>query len=90
MQLLAVACGIIEMPKLLMVDEPSLGLAAKAKETVYQYLTEIRQGGVSILLVEQDVSLAYRNCDRCYVMFKGKIVEQGDKQTLSQIDIEKE
>ncbi len=81
-QLLAIARALIIKPKLLLLDEPSLGLSPNYIEIVFDSLVEINKGGVSILLVEQNAYLALEICSRGYVFELGSISIQGKKEKL--------
>ncbi|MEM3725902.1 MAG: ABC transporter ATP-binding protein [Candidatus Bathyarchaeia archaeon] len=81
-QMLAIARALMAKPKLLMIDEPSLGLAPLAKQKVFESIKEIWSSGVTILLVEQDVSMALSLANRGYVLTHGKIAAQGTKEEL--------
>ena len=69
-------------PVLLLVDEPSQGLAPLIVEEVYRILEAMRGRGVSILLVEQNALLALKIADRAYVMDEGRIVYEGNAEQL--------
>ncbi len=81
-QMLAIARGLMARPKLLMLDEPSLGLAPIIVNQIMETLGEIAQSGTTILLVEQNAKKALDLCDRAYVMNVGHIVMQGSGQDL--------
>jgi branched-chain amino acid transport system ATP-binding protein len=81
-QMLAVARGLMLKPRLLMLDEPSLGLAPIIIDNVYEKLVEIHEKGISILLVEQDVLRALKICNRGYVLENGKITLEGNSAEL--------
>ncbi len=81
-QMLAIARGLMLKPRLLMLDEPSLGLAPIITDGVYEKLEEIHSEGVSILLVEQDVLRALGICDRGYVLENGRIHLEGTREQL--------
>ncbi len=76
-QMVSIARALMLNPKLLMIDELSLGLSPKFTKEVFQALKEIKNQGVSIILAEQNVSLALQQSDRGYVMESGKIVQEG-------------
>jgi branched-chain amino acid transport system ATP-binding protein len=82
-EMLAIGRGLVANPTLLLVDEPSQGLAPLIVEEVYRILEEMKSHGVSILLVEQNALLALKIADRAYVMDDGKIVYEGDASQLS-------
>jgi branched-chain amino acid transport system ATP-binding protein len=81
-QMCAMARGLMASPKLLMIDEMSLGLAPVVVEQLMEVLATIRDEGVTVLLVEQDVHLALAGADRGYVMETGHIVHQGEAKAL--------
>jgi branched-chain amino acid transport system ATP-binding protein len=76
-QMLAMGRAIMSQPKLLMLDEPSLGLAPRIVAEVFQHLVALRESGVSILLVEQNARAALRVADYAYVLELGNITKQG-------------
>jgi branched-chain amino acid transport system ATP-binding protein len=82
-QMLAIARALMSRPRLLMLDEPSLGLAPKLVEQVFNALSELRQQQVTILLVEQDAYLALERADRAYVLETGRIVKSGPARVLA-------
>ncbi len=69
-------------PKLLLADEPSLGLSPNYVEIIFEKLTDINKTGTSILLVEQNALMALEICHRAYVFEIGKIALEGDQQSL--------
>lgn len=73
-QMLAIARGMMADPRLLLLDEPSLGLAPLLVETIFQTISDLRTGGMTILLVEQNSNMSLRVADRGYVMQTGTIV----------------
>lgn len=77
LQMLAIARGLMGRPVLLMLDEPSLGLAPKLVEDVFAKITELNQKGMTILLVEQNVRKALDIADRAYLIEAGRLVETG-------------
>lgn len=82
-EMLAIGRGLVANPALILVDEPSQGLAPLIVEEVYRILEEMKSHGVSILLVEQNALLALKIADRAYVMDDGRIVYEGDAAQLS-------
>jgi branched-chain amino acid transport system ATP-binding protein len=76
-QMLAIARALMSSPRLLLLDEPSLGLAPTMVETVFRVIDEIRREGVTVLMVEQNAALALRMADRAYVMESGRIALEG-------------
>ena len=81
-QALAIARGMMAHPKLLMVDEPSLGLAPQMIESVYDLLVDIAGRGTAVLLVEQNVTLALEITRRAYVLQQGSLVLAGPSSEL--------
>ncbi len=81
-QMLAVARSLMSSPKLLMLDEPSFGLAPKVREMISQTLKQIREEGIAILLTEQDARLAFSTAEAIYVMENGKIAIQGSRANV--------
>ena len=76
-QMLAVARALMSRPKLMLLDEPSLGLAPQVVERIFAVLREVNQSGVSLLLVEQNAHKALQLAHRAYVLETGEIVMQG-------------
>ena len=81
-QMCAVARGLMARPKLLMVDELSLGLAPIVVEAIYAAIGQVRQRGMTVFVVEQDVQLALEQADRGYVLDVGHLVMNGTSQEL--------
>jgi branched-chain amino acid transport system ATP-binding protein len=81
-QMLAIARGLMLRPRLLMLDEPSLGLAPIMAENTFEKIDEIHREGISILLVEQNVVRALALAQRGYVLGNGQIVLQGTAAEL--------
>jgi ABC-type branched-subunit amino acid transport system ATPase component/ABC-type branched-subunit amino acid transport system permease subunit len=81
-QMLAIARGLMARPRVLMLDEPSLGLAPKLVEGLYDLLAELRDEGVTILLVDQAAVMALSVADRAYVLQSGRVVHAGSAQQL--------
>jgi branched-chain amino acid transport system ATP-binding protein len=77
-EMLSIARALLLNPKLLMLDEPSQGLAPLIVEDVFKIITAARREGVSVLLVEQNVRAAVEIADRAYVLDDGRIVYEGD------------
>ncbi len=86
-QILAVAQGIIAEPRLLILDEPSGGLAPLVIDRILDVAKELARDGVAILLVEQLVEKALAHADRCYLMATGRIVHEGLAKNLAGSDI---
>jgi branched-chain amino acid transport system ATP-binding protein len=76
-QMLAIARGLMAQPRLLLLDEPSLGLAPLLVQNIFSIIKDLRAAGIPILLVEQNVAAALRIADRAYIMETGKIVSHG-------------
>lgn len=83
-QMCAIARGLMARPKLLMIDEMSLGLAPIVVDLLVEKLSEVRKNGVTVLLVEQDIFSAFHIADRGYVLETGKIVRVGTASELAQ------
>jgi branched-chain amino acid transport system ATP-binding protein len=82
-QMCALARGLMAAPKLLMIDEMSLGLAPVVVDQLRDVLLEIRNQGVTVLLVEQDVFFALQVADRGYVLETGAVVREGTARSLA-------
>lgn len=81
-QMLAIARGLMAKPKLLMFDEPSLGLAPILINDVFQTIKKIKEQGITVLLIEQNVKHSLSLSDRGYVLANGKIVLEGRREEL--------
>jgi branched-chain amino acid transport system ATP-binding protein len=81
-QMLAVGRALMSAPRLLLLDEPSLGLAPKVIAEIFSVLDDLRAQGVTVLLVEQDAKLALKHADRGYVMRTGRVVLEGSAGEL--------
>ncbi len=82
-QMLAMARALMSRPRLLLLDEPSLGLAPLVVHTIFEAIDSIRAEGTTILLVEQNANAALQHSDRAYVLETGRIVMQGDSKELA-------
>jgi|SRR5450830_143192 len=82
-QMLCIARALMSRPKLLLMDEPSLGLAPKVVRQIFDLITLIRSEGHSVLLVEQNARAALRVADYAYVMDSGRIVIEGPSKELA-------
>ncbi len=85
-QMLAIARALLSRPKLLLLDEPSLGLMPTLVQSIFKLIQEIRNDGVSILLVEQNARKALAIADRAYVLETGVIVLEGSAKELRESD----
>ena len=85
-QMLAIARALVARPKLLMLDEPSLGLAPQIVQTIFQVIRQINQTGATILLVEQNAAMALQVADRAYVIEVGSIEMEGLASELAASD----
>jgi branched-chain amino acid transport system ATP-binding protein len=81
-QMLAIGRALMANPRLLLLDEPSMGLAPMIVETIFQIISDIRDGGTTVLLVEQNAAQALRLADRGYVMENGRIVIADTAESL--------
>ncbi len=81
-QMLAIGRGLMARPKLLMLDEPSLGLMPKLVDEVFNTITQLKKEGLTILLVEQNVREALELCDRGYILQTGRTIASGSGNEL--------
>src|SRR2546425_8149497 len=81
-QMLAIGRALMSQPRLLLLDEPSLGLAPLVVHTIFEAIDEIRSKGTTILLVEQNAHAALKHSDRAYVMETGEITMEGPSNEL--------
>lgn len=81
-QMLAVGRGLMSLPKLMMLDEPSLGLAPLLVQDIFNMVKRINEAGVTVLLVEQNVKQTLGMCNRAYVLENGRIVLKGTGREL--------
>ncbi|WP_312454425.1 ABC transporter ATP-binding protein [Pseudescherichia sp.] len=89
-QMLAIARALMSRPRLLLLDEPSLGLAPLVVKQIFQILRELTQGGMTLFLVEQNANHALKLSDRAYVMVNGEIRLSGSgAQLLADPDVRK-
>ena len=82
-QMLAMARALMSRPRLLLLDEPSLGLAPLVVHTIFEAIDEIRGEGMTVLLVEQNAHAALKHSDRAYVLETGRIVMEGPSKDLA-------
>lgn len=85
-QMLAMGRAIMAKPKLLLLDEPSMGLAPLMVQTIFSIIKEINEAGTTILLVEQNAHMALSVAQRAYVIETGKVVLSGDAKQLQESD----
>jgi branched-chain amino acid transport system ATP-binding protein len=81
-QMLAIARALMARPRLILFDEPSLGLAPTIVEMTFSIIADIRRRGTTVLMVEQNAYAALRMADRAYVMETGRIVLEGRARDL--------
>lgn len=81
-QMLAIARALMSRPRLVMFDEPSLGLAPNIVEQIFSLIKEIRSEGTTVLIVEQNAYAALAMCDRAYLLENGHIVTQGSSAEM--------
>jgi len=86
-QMLAIGRALMSGPKLLCIDEPSTGLAPIMRAEVFEKISEIRNLGITILLVEQEVSTVFKMASRNYVLSSGKIIAEGTGDQLLQDEV---
>ena len=85
-QMLAMGRALMSKPRLLLLDEPSMGLAPIFIKEIFSIIQEIKQQGTTVLLIEQNAKMALSIADRGYVLETGKIVLQGSGQELLESD----
>lgn len=83
-QMLAIGRGLMARPRLLMLDEPSLGLAPMLVQEMFRTVKELNRQGLPILLVEQNVRASLQIADRCYIMETGSVVLEGNARDVLQ------
>ncbi len=89
-QMLAIGRGLMARPKLLLLDEPSMGLAPLLVKTIFQIIKDINESGTTILLVEQNAHMALSIANRAYVIETGRVVISGTPDELSESEEVKE
>jgi branched-chain amino acid transport system ATP-binding protein len=82
-QMLAMARSLMSRPKLLLLDEPSLGLAPLVCQTIFKTITDIQKSGTTVLLVEQNANAALKHSDRAYVLETGSLILEGKATDLA-------
>ncbi len=85
-QMVAIARALMQNPKLLMLDEPSTGLAPIVVKTIGEAIARIRDMGISVLIIEQNIHLAFSIASRAYVLVKGEIVKSGKVEEIRDIE----
>ena len=80
--MLAVARSLMSRPRIMMLDEPSLGLAPLVVKNIFEIIKEINSEGVTILLIEQNANMALRIADKAYVLETGNITMEGSGKEL--------
>jgi branched-chain amino acid transport system ATP-binding protein len=85
-QMLAIGRALMAKPRLLLLDEPSLGLAPVVVDEVFEAIETVSRDGVGVLLVEQDVERALQLADRGYLLGEGRVVTSGDSESLRHND----
>lgn len=88
-QMLAIGRAMMSEPQLLLCDELSLGLAPKVIKDIYQTLQKINQEGITIILVEQDISQSLKVANRVYVLLEGRVVLEGEPDSLGEEAVRK-
>ena len=81
-QMLAIGRALMSSPRLLMMDEPSLGLAPALVKSIFGLIRRIRESGVTVLLIEQNARMALKTADRGYVLETGSVILQDDSRSL--------
>ena len=81
-QMLAIGRALMGQPRLLCIDEPSTGLSSKLKVELFQRIKEIRETGIALLLVEQDVGSAFELASRNYILSHGRVIAEGKSEDL--------
>ena len=82
-QMLAMARALMSQPKLLLLDEPSLGLAPIVCRTIFETIDAIKAEGTTVLLVEQNANAALRHSDRGYVLETGRVILEGSAASIA-------
>jgi len=81
-QMAAIGRGLMSLPRIMMFDEPSLGLAPLLVQEIFTIIKKINQDGVTVLLVEQNVTQTLKMCHRAYVLENGRVVLEGTGKAL--------
>ena len=85
-QMLTIARALMSNPRILLLDEPSLGLAPLVCQQIFKLIRELKESGMTLLLVEQNVHDALKLADYAYMLNSGSLVNEGDRQTLGATD----
>ncbi|HET9882782.1 MAG TPA: ABC transporter ATP-binding protein [Candidatus Binatia bacterium] len=85
-QMLALGRALMGLPRLLLLDEPSLGLAPRVVESMMSILSDLHRGGMSVLIVEQNVHAVLALAERAYILEGGRIVDEGEGRKLLEDD----
>ena len=80
--MVTISRGLINEPDLVLLDEPTEGLAPQPRETIISALQEINENGTSIIIIEHNLEVAYDLCEHAYVLKKGEIVFDGPIETI--------
>ena len=80
--MLAIGRALMFQPKLLCIDEPSTGLGSRLKLELFERIKQIQRSGIAMLLVEQDVSSAFKLANRNYVLSHGRVIAEGTSEKL--------
>ena len=86
-QMLAIARALLARPKLLLLDEPSLGLAPKTSDTVFELVRTLRADGMTVVLVEQKARQTLKIADRAYLLETGRVVTSGPAAEMIQSQV---
>jgi branched-chain amino acid transport system ATP-binding protein len=81
-QMLAIGRGLMAQPRVLMLDEPSLGLSPLFVQLIFEMIDRLHADGLPMLLVEQNLSLTLKHANRCYVLERGQVAVSGDAETV--------
>lgn len=81
-QMLAIGRALMFQPRLLCIDEPSTGLSSRLKQELFERMEQIKSSGIAMLLVEQDVSSAFKLANRNYVLSHGRVIAEGTSEEL--------